>query len=45
MTPEKRDVLYGSLGLMIVKTLDALGPLYGYRLARRIDRSVATCSP
>lgn len=34
MTPDKNDVLYGTLGLMIIKTLEALGPLHGYRIAR-----------
>ena len=38
MTPDKSDVLYGSLGLMIIKTLEALGPLHGYRIARRIEQ-------
>ncbi len=38
MTPDKRDVLYGSLGLMVLKTLEALGPLHGYRMARRIEQ-------
>ena len=38
MVPERRDVLYGSLGLMVLKTLEALGPLHGYRLARRIEQ-------
>ena len=38
MSPDKRDVLYGSLGLMILKTLEALGPLHGYRIARRIEQ-------
>ena len=38
MIPDKRDVLYGSLGLMIMKTLEALGPLHGYRIARRIEQ-------
>jgi PadR family transcriptional regulator PadR len=36
--PDKRDVVYGSLGLMILKTLEALGPLHGYRIARRIEQ-------
>jgi transcriptional regulator len=35
---DKRDVLYGSLGLMVLKTLEALGPLHGYRIARRIEQ-------
>ena len=38
MTPDKSDVLYGTLGLMVVKTLEALGPLHGYRIARRIEQ-------
>ena len=35
---DKREVLYGSLGLMVLKTLEALGPLHGYRIARRIEQ-------
>lgn len=35
---DRRDVLYGSLGLMVLKTLEALGPLHGYRIARRIEQ-------
>ena len=38
MPGDKRDVLYGTLGLMVLKTLEALGPLHGYRLARRIEQ-------
>ena len=38
MVPDKKDVLYGSLGLMVLKTLAAIGPLHGYRLARRIEQ-------
>jgi PadR family transcriptional regulator, regulatory protein PadR len=38
MVPDKRDVLHGSLGLMILKTLEAIGPLHGYRIARRIEQ-------
>jgi PadR family transcriptional regulator PadR len=38
MSPEKRDVLYGTLGLMVLKTLEALGPLHGYRIARRVEQ-------
>jgi len=34
----QQDVLYGSLGLMVLKTLEALGPLHGYRIARRIEQ-------
>src|ERR1043165_377830 len=38
MTPDRSDVLYGTLGLMVIKTLEAMGPLHGYRLARRIEQ-------
>jgi len=38
MPRDKHDVLYGTLGLMILKTLAALGPLHGYRIARRIEQ-------
>jgi PadR family transcriptional regulator PadR len=38
VTDSKSDVLYGSLGLMILKTLEALGSLHGYRIARRIEQ-------
>jgi transcriptional regulator len=38
MPSDKRDVLYGTLGLMELKTLEALGPLHGYRIARRIEQ-------
>ena len=38
MTPDRGDVVYGSLGLLILKTLDAIGPMHGYRLARRIEQ-------
>jgi transcriptional regulator len=35
---EKTDVLQGTLALMVLKTLDVLGPLHGYGIARRIDQ-------
>ena len=38
MAVDKRDVHYGSLALMVLKTLEALGPLHGYRIARRIEQ-------
>ena len=38
MTGVKADVLHGTLDLMILKTLDAMGPLHGYALARRIEQ-------
>lgn len=33
----KRDVRQGTLALMIPRTLDVLGPLHGYGIARRIE--------
>jgi PadR family transcriptional regulator, regulatory protein PadR len=38
--PKKRetDVLQGTLALMVLKTLDVLGPLHGYAIARRIEQ-------
>jgi PadR family transcriptional regulator PadR len=38
MPPEKADVLYGTLALMVLKTLEALGPLHGYGIARRVEQ-------
>ena len=34
----KSDLLQGTLDLMVLKTLDAMGPLHGYGLARRIEQ-------
>lgn len=34
----KRDVQQGTLALMVLKTLDVLGPLHGYGIARRIEQ-------
>ncbi len=34
----KFDVLQGTLDLMILKTLESMGPLHGYGIARRIER-------
>jgi len=34
----KRDVQQGTLALMLLKTLDVLGPLHGYGIARRIEQ-------
>src|ERR671917_2798582 len=36
---EKADVRQGTLALMILKTLEALGPLHGYGIARRIEQT------
>ena len=38
MATGRTDVLYGTLALLILKTLDAMGPLHGYALARRIEQ-------
>src|SRR5688500_6126045 len=37
--PEKLDVKQATLALMILKTLDVLGPLHGYGVARRIEET------
>jgi len=37
--PEKTDVWQGTLALMVLKTLNALGPLHGYGIARRIEQT------
>jgi PadR family transcriptional regulator PadR len=37
--PEKRDVQQGTLTLMILKTLDVMGRLHGYGIARRIEET------
>ena len=34
----KTDVWQGTLALMVLKTLDAMGPLHGYGIARRIEQ-------
>ena len=34
----KTDVLQGTLDLMILQTLDTMGPLHGYGIARRIEQ-------
>ena len=35
---QKSDVQQGTLALMVLKTLDLLGPLHGYGIARRIEQ-------
>ena len=35
---DKSDVRQGTLALMVLKTLDVLGPLHGYGIARRIEQ-------
>jgi transcriptional regulator len=36
---EKTDVWQGTLALMVLKTLQVLGPLHGYGIARRIEQT------
>ena len=38
MPKEKTDVLHGSVALMVLRTLDTLGPQHGWGIARRIER-------
>ena len=38
MADNKSDVLQGTLDLMILKTLESMGPLHGYGIARRIEQ-------
>jgi len=38
MPDSKSDILQGTLDLMVLKTLDAMGPLHGYGIARRIEQ-------
>ena len=36
---DRTDVKQGTLALMVLKTLEALGPLHGYGIARRIEQT------
>jgi len=36
--PEKLDLLQGTLDLMVLETLNSMGPLHGYGIARRIEQ-------
>jgi transcriptional regulator len=36
--PGKADVLQGTLDLMVLTTLESMGPLHGYGIARRIEQ-------
>ncbi len=38
MGENKPDVLQGTLDLMVLKTLETMGPLHGYGIARRIEQ-------
>jgi transcriptional regulator len=39
MSPPGAEVPYGTLDLMVLKTLDGMGPLHGYGIARRIEQA------
>ena len=36
---KKQDVWQGTLALMVLKTLETMGPLHGYGIARRIEQT------
>jgi transcriptional regulator len=38
MGESKSEILQGTLDLMVLQTLDAMGPLHGYGVARRIEQ-------
>jgi len=38
MLDEKLDLLQGTLDVMVLQTLHAMGPLHGYGIARRIEQ-------
>ena len=38
MSAQKSDVPYGTLDLLVLKTLETMGPLHGFGLARRIEQ-------
>ncbi len=39
MTAGKTDVWQGTLALMVLKTLESMGPMHGYGIARRIEQT------
>ena len=38
MTAHKAEVLQGTLDLIVLKTLETMGPMHGYGIARRIEQ-------
>src|SRR5438132_5818139 len=38
MVERRSEILQGTLDLMVLQTLDAMGPLHGYGIARRIEQ-------
>jgi PadR family transcriptional regulator PadR len=37
-TPDRTDVLQGTLDLMVLQTVDSMGPLHGYAIAARLEQ-------
>ena len=42
MSPEKLDLLQGTLDLMVLQTLTVMGSMHGYGIARRIEQVSGT---
>jgi PadR family transcriptional regulator, regulatory protein PadR len=38
MQPEKADVLQGTLDVLVLKTVDTMGPIHGFGIAQRIQQ-------
>jgi PadR family transcriptional regulator, regulatory protein PadR len=38
MSDDRSEILQGTLDLMVLKTLDAMGPMHGYGIALRIEQ-------
>ena len=38
MSESKSDIMQGTLDLMVLKTLDVMGPMHGYGIARRLEQ-------
>jgi transcriptional regulator len=41
--PERSEVWQGTLALMVLKTLQSMGPQHGYGIARRIEQTSGDC--
>lgn len=39
MNDQKQDIWQGTLALMVLKTIEVLGPMHGYGIARRIEQT------
>lgn len=39
MAPQKNDVLHGTLGLLVLRTLESSGPMHGYAITNHIQRA------